>query len=783
MAAEIAVMPLVLGGIFLLYFGSYLNRDYSRISDPDSLYAFLPLYHGQAKAFSMGEYPYWDPSLLGGMAIYNSAQCCALYPFFFLRCGLYQTPLDGVHQLYYVVFLHVFILMVSMYVMLRAFRAGIIPSLMGACLMTFSREAFDYAGYIPYIIPYSWLPLAIAGVYLALENQHPKLGFVLGVSGATLLTLASPSQPLVHFVWLVIAMTAIYVLWRRKKRQPVWPSLKNVLLIGVVSGLASSPAWLPPALAIHDTIRWVGDGGAIVGTQHIPWVSFLIDQFTLRELANVAVAMDLHKCIGNPYLGAVPLGLAFFSLFIRRRRWLIFALWGIGLYGLASAAGTHLGMTYLNFHLPGINLIRQPGRHVFLFMMAFSALGAFGFQHVSEWIRMPFPTQRRRHLQIALAGLSIFGVCCIAAAGQPLLMSLTCSAIIVAVFFAALSAARFARNALPSPAVGCLLAAAAIAHLCFLRPEIPLLAQGIYFNDDYQNSLRLWEELSRCKDSELYRAAVPASSNPMYFLFNCSNATYSNMRAYTTYLSPLSHQQYTQMFFCQNNRQRAKLNGIKYYISVLGDPAVPPDYRKIKELCGQGIYETDGAMPRCFIQSKIADSYESPEDFYAKVEKNDAYRRAVFVRRQDFDRLSTWLRASEGISTRIKKLTGAYNTLELSVEATKPAILVFNEYYTKDWKVTLDAKRQKTVPVNLTQIGVPLSAGRHLVRFEYAPTAFIWLCRLHYVVVFGLIGWLLLEAFQFCRVRIAGYRAVARPAVAPSPRFLGKTVRRVDTFG
>src|SRR5262249_55907445 len=73
-----------------------------------------------------------------------------------------------------------------------------------------------------------------------------------------------------------------------------------------------------------------------------------------------------------------------FAIFTRKRSWLVVPLLIMGLYALLSTTGTHLGLAYINYRLPLWNKIREPGRHLYVFALAFCTLAAFGFEHLME---------------------------------------------------------------------------------------------------------------------------------------------------------------------------------------------------------------------------------------------------------------------------------------------------------------------------------------------------------------------------------------------------------------
>jgi hypothetical protein len=85
--------------------------------------------------------------------------------------------------------------------------------------------------------------------------------------------------------------------------------------------------------------------------------------------------------------------------------------------------------------------------------------------------------------------------------------------------------------------------------------------------------------------------------------------------------------------------------------------------------------------------------------------------------------------------------------LELSVFNDAPAILVIGDTYAKGWRVRSKAGstqvRYDLVPANFALKGIPLAAGTHHLRIEYAPNSFrigVWLTVLT-LLLLGFLHW------------------------------------------
>ncbi len=83
--------------------------------------------------------------------------------------------------------------------------------------------------------------------------------------------------------------------------------------------------------------------------------------------------------------------------------------------------------------------------------------------------------------------------------------------------------------------------------------------------------------------------------------------------------------------------------------------------------------------------------------------------------------------ASPSVSTNADAGTVAITSyapkrLELKADAKSPAVLLLNDRFDRDWRVTVDDKPARLLRANFIMRGVELPAGAHTVRFEFQPS-------------------------------------------------------------
>jgi hypothetical protein len=85
--------------------------------------------------------------------------------------------------------------------------------------------------------------------------------------------------------------------------------------------------------------------------------------------------------------------------------------------------------------------------------------------------------------------------------------------------------------------------------------------------------------------------------------------------------------------------------------------------------------------------------------------------------------------------------------LTLHAEATQPAVLLLNDKYDPDWRVTVDGQPAPLLRCNFLMRGVYLEPGAHDVVFRYAPSSLpLWVSVLALLMGLGLLTLLLRDA-------------------------------------
>lgn len=747
---ELLAAPAVLLSLFCVAFRDFLGGDRSVATFPDNTYLILPIFHHISDSFSRGDFPYWMNTVLGGLPLYNSPQFSPTYPLYFFQSGLYASAADALRHVHDVTVLHLLVLYANAYVLLRVLRLAPPAALLGASLLAFSANTFDYSVWVNTTAPYSWFPLVLACAYLVMEERHARVAVPLGGLALGLLALASTSQPLIHMVFVLAVLYAAHAarrLWRGEARA-LFRTTRNLTVMGLLGVALAAPSALPTLSGTAGMIRFLGDHPPISGFDKIPFPAFLEGQLRPGDLAGVLLPLDVRRVVGNSYIGLSAVLLALFSVFKARSNWVVLPFLFIAAYGLLSATGDHFGVARLNYQLPLINKIREPPRHLFLFVLGTSALAAYGFSHLCEALGRGYGEVFNRK---SLPAAAAFAVLCalslrsdlpyVGAVPRPYLLA--ACALVVGLLLTLPRAGALGRRAAVSVAV-LLVICSTLQYSWY----VPKLQDGDYFRAENLTSHKTLEELARLGDARHFRFLF--QDDKLKSAFWSMNASYHGLRSFQVYMNPLPKAQFEEVYqrFYLNNYY--PLLGAKYYLCNPCDQTLLRDFQYRGELNGYRLHVADRALPRYALFNRVGGSYVGAEDFYNRIHAGYDYTREVYVNDYNLGAVSEWLGAQESPPEYVlKEEHSSLNRLRLSVNTRGRAVLILNEYYNRAWKVRVNGAAVVPFRVNLNQLGVLLDSGGSLVDFAYHPALFVrslWLQRAAFAGLLLYAAWLAVSA-------------------------------------
>ena len=692
-------------------------------------------------AFGGGEWPLRMTTVLGGMPTHNLAQLSPFYPLYFVPLPLFETPIDAAHSMHWITLLHLLLFAVNMFILLRVMGATRVAAVTGAALVAFGANSLAYAVWMNIVAPYAWFPLYMAGLIGILENRVSVKYPAMATGAIVLLVLASPSQPLIHAVFVTCVL--VLVRWWTN-RSTADSSVKSVpffklAAIAVIAFLLAAPALLPAFIEFREMIRWIGPFPAVAGYGRIPFEAFLIGQLSITELGGVLVKIA-HNGVGSQYVGPVAASLAVVALFARARSWITIAIAAISVYALVSSTGSNLGLAYINYILPLVNKIREPSRFLFLFQLGIGILAALGIDELRRVASSAQPSLALRRPGVLIAAIALVSLAAaFALRGHGAVVA---PAIVAAVLLLALVAITIFVSQTHwrwrGEAVSLCWGAAALAILAtnvsWLPPPI---AASHYLNND---GVALDMAINRVADLDPrhdYRLIFEGSIDKQ---MAAMLASYQKVRTLNSYFNPAPLRQFQEMYHHGPRTDNyLQVLGARY---LLCRDCAGVEYRGFKfreHIYGYDLHEASDALPHVQVAQRVDGRFDGLADFVGKAVGYDLSRGLLFVEPGEVVTLDGTVPKTGACIVRedIRK----NNRIRYFVSCGSPAVLILNEFYADPWRVTVNGAASEALRVNGNQIGVQLGHGAQVVEFTYRPWTFCLSIALAAIGVLLLLFW------------------------------------------
>jgi hypothetical protein len=623
--------------------------------------------------------------------------------------------------MHFLTLLHYFILLVNSYVLLRVLRTTPVAAIAGATLVAFGANMESYFLYLTVLAPYSWCPLFVASLVLAFDGIYRKSAFFLCVLSLTLIILAAPSLPFIHCALIggVLSSICLFTAAYRRDFDRIKSFLTTILPAGFVTFLITSPYLISELVSLPNFIRWV-ESGPVIGKTKIPFESFLLDQLPPSSLGGVLVPSTKVLIVGNPFFGFAACVLTFLSVHVIRRHPLIIGLWVLGLWGLLSAFGSHFGLAYINYHIPFVNLMREPSRHLFVFAFCGSILSGLGLDYLLRNISESPAFFLKRYNIACILFLTLAVVLLEIERRTGIAYLWTCLGAVALLCLFAITKATPIRIVLVSLFIPLVI----VSNLWpYPFPKVPI-ASGDYFWEWNLRSHRVLNELSKIADIRSYRVIFSESKNSYRWSMN---ASYYDIRSFNAFLNPLPYEQFVQIYYHGSSPANYReLLGAKYLLCGECSSTTLGNYRLRDEIEGYKLYETDKALPRYRVVHQVGGAYSTSAEFHEKLAAKNDYLSSVLVKQENLERLGKHVSPNtpQEQSCTIREELSSTNRLHLSVDCHSPGLLILNEYYLPNWLVSINGRKEEIFQVNLNQLAVLLNKGTSAVEFSYEPALF-----------------------------------------------------------
>lgn len=345
--------------------------DYPQSDQADLSYPWQAFISRSLRA---GSFPFWNPDSFGGQPFFANGSSAVLYPPRLVAALL--LPPDWAHDVLSI--FHLLLAGVSMWLLLRELRLGVLASLMGSAAWMLSPFNMAWL-HLEVVAPAAaWLPLSLLLVNRAVERESWRDAGAAAVALAC--TLVSGHLLFMGLVYgVAVSYGAVLALWRLPRDRSRRSGLLRLLLIAVGPLALGAVVLVPTVTFLHGLGREPLAYDAVNASIRVPYRVFL----TLLQPPRVPPVTErqMHEMA---YVGRALVPLAVIGFFTRRgSAWLGRAL---SLGTLLIATDT-LGLKLIYAILPQFSFFSPLGRLLNLFNFGVVLLAAIGLDAVVSLAR------------------------------------------------------------------------------------------------------------------------------------------------------------------------------------------------------------------------------------------------------------------------------------------------------------------------------------------------------------------------------------------------------------
>lgn len=355
---------------------------------------FYPIRLFAIEQVKSGNFPLWNPYVLGGIPALGNFQYALLYPPNWLHLLL---PMNLTINL--LIAFHVALAGFFTALWCRRRGSSVEASLLGGTIFMFSGPCLLHVslGYLTYICVIAWIPLLFICIDQIIESDgnRRKAYVLLGAVSVAMQLLGGYPQPAYYAAITAGCYTAVRLI-----NHPRWVSTVVAFVAVYVIGTLLSAAQLLPGLdAVSESVRsGPADYAFATACSLAPENVLLI--FSSSLFGDSISAPDMARWGStntSMFIGAVATALAIIGATTRSPRSNVAILIAI-LCGLFFASGSYNPLyRHLIVILPGLGNMRYPARFVVMISLLAAPLAAAGYDHIRQ------NPQLRRPAFIAIA--------------------------------------------------------------------------------------------------------------------------------------------------------------------------------------------------------------------------------------------------------------------------------------------------------------------------------------------------------------------------------------------
>lgn len=705
---------------------------------------------GQLRA---GHIPLWNPHVFSGTPALGNFQAALLYPpnWIYLVLALPKA-------INFEIALHVFLLGLFMAMWAQRYHLHALAVLLASAAVMFGGAFFlhIFAGHLATLDAMAWVPLILLTLDELVDDPRPEWVFV-GMFAFVMQLLAGSPQTVFNTIVTCIAYGAM-----RLRKAPFFrQTFLSVVIIGIASAIVSAVQLWTGLQAIGEGTRHGGVPFNFAASFSFPpenILTLLIPGFfgNLTEFGYWGRTFFWEMC---PFFGLSALSMAIFGLTVTFSKRAIWGAMVVLLFLFALAGNTPLFLILYRW-VPGFDHFRSHSKFIFeaaLFLALLAAVGMDSVLHSARGAKVGTSLLFLGALIIGGVGVSLrYGANFQSVVGswQEVVAAISPEGTSPPIYSGPGSRAK---NALPSSQFNefitksrefagsqCLISGATLlmlAVLLFLRTFTPKAAYFLAFFSIAEIFVFAHSTLT----SFSLRSAIPTAiqqflaAHPGDYRVLEQGFDDSAMVTGTNDIwgyDPMVFRRYKELL---THSEGGGPNRFRL---------LNPIYRLFRlrfvffDRLPASVYETNGALPHLLL---INDWMQiANHDLILKTLSSptfDPAKTAILETKPDPVPIS---REPTGSA---KVLSRDTDSLVISAWVTGPTLLLITDCYSRYWHaVALPGSSQKlyeVLPADYALIGVPLSAGSHLIRLEYAPSGYLigrWISLTGVVAYFGALS-------------------------------------------
>jgi hypothetical protein len=736
---------------------------------------FVPWRQFARSAIGEGALPFWNPYSRCGQPFIACPQSAVFYP---LNLPFYVLPAAPALKLSLA--LHLFIAAASTYALMRHWRMSPAAAMLSAVSFAFGTYILAVMEFLSILATAVWSPLTLLCMSRSIERWHEAQSTkplrerlrrlfpdVLVLSLVfSLQYLAGYPQVMLY----TLLLTFLYSVARPLSLRSVGTLLASVSAY-VAAGILALGLCMPQFLMTHELVNLSirardFDPHLEMASMPARHLLTLVFPFLFGEpgYPDAWWAPSIFEFwVGTCYVGIVPLIFLVFSVWWLRTPWknvqsrmhlfLFLFFLGVGTAGLLMAAGKYTGV-YMFFynHVPVFNQMRWPSKSLQLVACALPVLAGLGYQAVLSR-RAEAKTSAWQRYRAAATGsllvifLLLVGGVFVAQRGkgffewltggafrfesgrfQNLFADYRLSILWLGLGLIALMLAFRKRSNL-------LFSAAVVISITYIN--LFVVGRRIHFvtgDDIYDHVPKAILSLASKAGEDRVHSVYCTSQQDLYGsrdreLFKWARLASVGESCLPLRISktwgggPLFHARYLHVFQLlsrlppEESERLSDLLNIRYVIH--GAPfekiltgEVP---RRIK------VMERPSCLPRAFVVARWTTIEDWREALSKMIDPSFEPSREAVVESEPASKQLTGETTSAG---QVQSIAYGWNRVQLDVEASRPALLVLNDLWYPDWRVTVDGEFKPLLRANVLFRGVRLEPGSHKVVFKYVPRRF-----------------------------------------------------------